>query len=100
MDFMFPKEDKAGFVKDFAALLQKTSEYSDIERMDYVKNDEEEVVYITYTSGDQQIINVHMDSLSAIMKDFFNQISKASWVVPPKDFKDEVNKDGYREVME
>ena len=100
MDFMFPKEDKAGFVKDFAALLQKTSEYSDIERMDYVKNDEEEVVYITYTSGAQQVINVHMDSLSAIMRDFFKQINNAPWVNPPKDFEEEVNEDGHREVME
>ena len=88
----FTEENKAIFVKEFEKLIKKeTSEYSDIDRLDYIKSENhEEYVYVTYNSGAQRRINVSCDSCKAIIEDFVGRINSAEWLMSDKkiNFKD------------
>ena len=67
-------EDKKGFVEDLGNLLSKYC--ADIEGMEYFKpgNEYNEEVVITYVDGYQQTIDVHMDSILAILQDIAKNI--------------------------
>lgn len=67
-------EDKKGFVEDLGNLLSKYC--VDIEGMEYFKPGDEynEEVVITYVDGYQQTIDVHMDSILAILQDIAKNV--------------------------
>ena len=67
-------EDKKGFVEDLGNLISKYC--VDIEGMEYFKpgNEYNEEVVITYVDGYQQTIDVHMDSILAILQDIAKNI--------------------------
>lgn len=67
-------EDKKGFVEDLGNLLSKYC--VDIDGMEYFKPGDEynEEVVITYVDGYQQTIDVHMDSILAILQDIAKNI--------------------------
>ena len=67
-------EDKKGFVEDLGNLLSKY--HSDVEKMEYFKPGKEynEEVVITYVDGYQQTIDVHIDSILAILQDIAKNI--------------------------
>ena len=81
-------EDKKTFVKQFEALVKSTVLFSDIDRLDYYKDTNEESIYVTYRSSAQKVINVQCSSCGQMMIDFFNQLRDADWVINPKKFED------------
>lgn len=66
-------EDKENFVKEFGELLARYG-VEDVLELHYTQVitdswDTEEYVKIIFTNGYEQVVNVHMDSLGAIVKD-------------------------------
>ena len=66
-------EDKESFVKEFGELLAKYG-IEDVKEIRYEKNitdewDTEEHVIVTFDGDQHMRVNVHMDSLPAIIRD-------------------------------
>lgn len=62
-------EDKQRTCDALAEALRTTRQFSDLVRLDYVKDDDFEVVIPVYENGRSNSINVHLDSCWALIKD-------------------------------
>lgn len=61
-------ENKEGFVKELGELLHKFG-VEDVKELEYQRTENDEIVIIKYKSGHYRKVNVHMDSLAAIVRD-------------------------------
>lgn len=61
-------EDKENFVKELGELLSKYG-VEQIEKLTYLKNNDLEFVKVDFVGGGNVMVNVHMDSLAAIVRD-------------------------------
>ena len=66
-------EDKDAFVKELGELLAKFG-VEDVMAMYYQKDDWKEVVEVKFWNGQSITVNVHMDSLDAIVIDVMNAL--------------------------
>lgn len=73
-------ESKQYITQSLFDLLKLTREYgSELVRLDYIKNDAEEVVVAEFISGSTKTINVHMDSGIALIKDVVKHLEDDEW---------------------
>ena len=66
-------EDKKLFVENLGWLLSQTR--NDIERCEYVTDNEDEIVNIVYSNGYKKQVNINLDSYIAIVKDVAKAVS-------------------------
>ena len=76
-----PKKEFCNKLGEF--LSENTSEYADIERMDYFEDENKnEWLYVTFTSFSQKRININADSNKAIIEDLIKNLHDADWLMP------------------
>ncbi len=63
-------ENKKKFIEELGTILMMYSR-EEIEKLEYIKNCEEELVCINYTNGYKKYINIWGDSCIAVMSDVY-----------------------------
>ena len=63
-------ENKKKFIEKLGRILMMYSR-EEVEKLEYIKKDEEELVCITYMNGYKKYVNIWGDSCIAIMSDVY-----------------------------
>ena len=64
--------DRRHFVDNVGRLAAQTR--AGVKKIEYIKNDDEELAKIVYDGGGERFINIHADSYTAIVRDIFKYI--------------------------
>ncbi len=63
-------ENKEKFIEELGVLLMMYSR-EEVEKFEYIREDSEELVCITYTNGYKKYVNIWGDSCIAVMSDVY-----------------------------
>ena len=74
------EHNKQEFVRQFAELLQMTSTYSDLYRLDYVQCGAVEWLYITFSNLTQKRINISGENCVGIIKEFLHSADRGEYL--------------------
>jgi len=68
------REDKIEIIKSLEELLKKTDNFSDLVKLEYQKNEYNEIIIATFKGGGTKKANITADSGTAIIIDVINQL--------------------------